>query len=549
MNSEDEKILRRIENEILDRQHRNFAIIERHEVDATRSLLLTYGNVLRGLRNGAIEKPNDNAKSETANQGLRAIGHCLRWIHTDCPSMIDVATPAKTRLNNESLELLRWGVDYDPLWNQHSAFSRGLIEATVAEPSKTITFLPKQDVHPSFFCKQIEAKKQVDERESRLRPDDKLAQLSREWYSTSNVVNGGLTFDDSTIRDSGALAVAADWMSASCLPELPEDTQLAGCTLSEVRAVLAALFVYGLFTSKLEDVVDDQHNEIELSTRLVSMPRREFVVWLSELSGVSDKAVDSIVTILTFDPDHAHTTCAHQPIISCKDGTTCLLPRMMMLLDLPKVYVGALNKCRSGRKDYARAIVEIEDNGVTSIAGEIRKLLPHTFQVADKPSIQIAGQKITPDLVLMDEHGSVVVIDVKYATPPFGPLDVNHDISEMHKWKARMSEYIEFLRNNPGSLNHHFQVPTNASGDISGLICLRWPLPIPVDFEPPITAFDWPSFKTFLSVGTPSSIKQIVDWAVTRPDVPLPNDLVWRQKEVGVADWTYCYSVLAPQSK
>ncbi len=75
---------------------------------------------------------------------------------------------------NEALELLQWGVAYDPIWNQHSAYSRGLVDVAVNERNKAITFLPRWGMNPRFFCTQVEAKKADDERNASARPDGKV---------------------------------------------------------------------------------------------------------------------------------------------------------------------------------------------------------------------------------------------------------------------------------------------------------------------------------------------------------------------------------------
>jgi hypothetical protein len=93
----DETIFRQVEN------HRTLPILRRREVDAIRGLLMAYGNVLRGLRNGRIEKSNDDAKSQVANEGLRALGHCLRWIHDSCPSTIQVPVCPSSQVESEAL--------------------------------------------------------------------------------------------------------------------------------------------------------------------------------------------------------------------------------------------------------------------------------------------------------------------------------------------------------------------------------------------------------------------------------------------------------------
>ena len=155
----DDDVLRKIEREVLDNHYQQFSLLLQNEGTALEGLFRCYATILRDLRSGKIPKPSDDAKFQTANEGLRGLGHCLRWVKERCPSTLLVQTPATEVLASEALELLRWGVDYDPIWNQHSAYSRGLVDTHVDERNKSITFLPRRDIDPHYFCTQIEAKK------------------------------------------------------------------------------------------------------------------------------------------------------------------------------------------------------------------------------------------------------------------------------------------------------------------------------------------------------------------------------------------------------
>jgi hypothetical protein len=155
---------------------------------------------------------------------------------------------------------------------------------------------------------------------------------------------------------------------------------------------------------------------------------------------------------------------------------------------------------------------------------------------------------MTPDIVVASPEPEVLTIDVKYARPPLGPLDVRHDLKEMEKWKTKMFEYVTAFSQHPEILRQHFQ--RQAKGDVRpfGLILLRWPLPIPAAFGETVTAVDWPSLKQFLLGEGGSSIQSVIDWARTRPDVTAPGVLTQSQKEVAVGEWTYRYFVLSSSS-
>ena len=78
-------------------------------------------------------------------------------------------------------------------------------------------------------------------------PESQLATLSKSWYESVRAHGGKITFDDDTIRTSGAIDVASIWLTQTCLPELAQSDQLMGCTVGDLRRVLAAIHVYSLF--------------------------------------------------------------------------------------------------------------------------------------------------------------------------------------------------------------------------------------------------------------------------------------------------------------
>lgn len=138
----------------------------------------------------------------------------------------------------------------------------------------------------------------------------------------------------------------------------------------------------------------------------------------------------------------------------------------------------------------------------------------------------------------------VLIVDLKYSTPPFGPADVHRRVEECEKWKTRMGEYVVSFQNNPEILSQHLQWAPQGDVTVFGLILTRWPLPIPVNFADPVGAVDWPSLKDHIVKVHPSSLRELMTWADNRPDLKVPVALAWTPKEVLVGEWKYRYSVL-----
>ena len=326
-----EDVFQKVEDNVLDRVHERFSLLCRNEEDAIRALFLCFAGILRDLRKDKNRRLNDEARFQTINDGLRGLGHCLRWIRKCCPSKLVVPPPQGSQAFTEALELLRWGVKYAPIFGEHSAYRGDLSEVEVDQSAKTITFPPYRTVDSRFFCSQVEAKKVDDRRQERECPEGRLSQLSEAWFNSVRITNRGLHFDDATIGSSGAIDVAVEWMERTCLPELDPSTTVHGCTVADLRRVLASLYTYSLFVTKREDVTDDRPEDgFACESCLVCGTEIDFVRWLADLSDVSTSSVGAIVTTLTFDSANPHVTLAQQPCVRSGNGRIFLLPRMLM---------------------------------------------------------------------------------------------------------------------------------------------------------------------------------------------------------------------------
>ena len=82
-------------------------------------------------------------------------------------------------------------------------------------------------------------------------------------------------------------------MDGACLPELAATTKLERCTVGDLRRVLASVYVYSLFVTRLEDASENQRDSgLVLEPRVVSGSQNEMTHWLACLSGVAEASVE-----------------------------------------------------------------------------------------------------------------------------------------------------------------------------------------------------------------------------------------------------------------
>jgi len=248
---------------------------------------------------------------------------------------------------------------------------------------------------------------------------------------------------------------------------------------------------------------------------------------------------------LTFDDVPERVTLAHKPIVADTEGNLYVVPRLILLLNIPHTFVRALTLSAEGQAAYSRIINTIESAGVASIARGLSDGMFADAQIAVQRDFRLHDVGvITPDVVILSaDRRELLVIDVKYAAPPFGPADVAQDLSEMRKWKAAMDRYIGAFHSQPEIVGQHFAIDSTQPAVVYGLIVLRWPFPVPVEFDGQMGAIDWPSLHQHLR-ETHGTVSELLNWVRNRPDVPVPQKLTWTPKDVRVGDWTYRYSVL-----
>jgi hypothetical protein len=193
------------------------------------------------------------------------------------------------------------------------------------------------------------------------------------------------------------------------------------------------------------------------------------------------------------------------------------------------------------------AINIIEGEGVKAIEERLRQLLPST-KVLRQPSLRFGdGNLYKPDIVVYQpQTNHILVSDIKYACMAFSSGDVHSDIVEFQGWKAKMREYVEHVQREPERVLELMNVPMASIPTVFGLICPRWPVPVPVEFDASLAAVDYGSLTSHLAKTGELPLAELHRWATDRPDVPVASSVREIAKEVIVGDWTYRYHVLSP---
>lgn len=561
--TEEERELRRVEAEVLDQFHKSCGLLNRNPSTAITSILHCYCDILRGLLSGQIFVASEAAKERKANEGLRGLSHCLRWIGAECSKAGNGQLASENVLEAEAMELLRRGVEYDPLFNQHVAYSKKigekrLVEAEVKVSERTISFIPIR-VDPRFFISQVQSQNAERLQQTATAPYRKLFIAFESWRETAQRERTAFQFDDRTLVSSGAIEIAHSWLNSICLSHLLDNWSMGDFTIGELRRVMAALYVASKFRTEFENHWDASGLQSALRSHIFVKRRNDLVAWIRSISDVPEPAISAIVSLLTLNvplltsKELGSAPLSRRPFVGGVDDYVYFVPRLFLMLDMTHMVVGALNSDPIERSKYDGASEAIASSVLKMITAQIRVgCLAKTRIIVDEKFHGPNGSIIKPDLVIVSEDGSeVLVIDVKNATPPFGVGDIYNDIHELETgWRPQLEKYLAMFRHSPEILSRHFgDSAKQVAPKVYGFILLHWPFPIPVEFRDEIGAIDWPSLRTKLTSSySNQSFKALHEWILNRPDVAIAGQLTWQQRTVSVDDWTYRYSLLKKQS-
>src|SRR5437764_446948 len=119
-----QRAVRHLEQTVVDREHRRYNLINRHDEVAIPELFRVFGDAVRAMIHDpgpATERERQNRTDEHA----ASLGHCFRWIAEEPEHRVlpDVASPITVA--REALDLMKWGGRYHELYLDHVAFWRG----------------------------------------------------------------------------------------------------------------------------------------------------------------------------------------------------------------------------------------------------------------------------------------------------------------------------------------------------------------------------------------------------------------------------------------
>lgn len=536
--NQNDQLVRRLEAELLDRNHLQFAILRRNQQTAISHLLKILGDFLRGFE---IRKTGRSWSTlqTIAMTTIEASEHALRWVLLECKNGTQQPGDNWKQKDAEALDLLVWAIDYAQLYGDHTAWSRGIMSPLVDSETKTIAFeYPIKNT--SVLMEQLESNYGSGDAFEESIPKSIDETIVWPWTQSLHKKHLHewpiLTID----RERVGYQDAMKWAAKIIFPEISGDRDLGGFTLDEFRQFYVSLWINCRCITEFECAMDRALNEEHLfGTRLLQESRENMIHWLSQFCAIPANAVKKIVEQLTFDPSQRHPSYAGHLFVPSADGTLTLLPILFARTD-PNLMLSMSLSIGETRRFYESIIEEIEIAAKKHLTALFRE---HGYLVWDTPLLNRSGMaSLTPDLVVgRDGDGLIAVIEYKHALPPRGAAAVSDRIKEASKWIAKAKRYLIAAREQSQSLHARLGFD-GRERQIIVVIVPKWPMPalISIDAEG-IYIRDVSRMQQ--AILQKASIAEIVGINSSA----LQPSMKCEYHNIRVGEWTYRHPILIPE--
>ena len=146
-----------VERDVLDQHHKQFDVLLRPDDVAIRFILMAYGDALRHYERVRGEGALFRGQRYWVQSFAHGLSHCFRWLAAEPSRQILIPAASPEQVYQEAKKLLLWSAQYEALAADHSAWSRGYIQADIDETAKTITFSHPGNADAALFARQTEA--------------------------------------------------------------------------------------------------------------------------------------------------------------------------------------------------------------------------------------------------------------------------------------------------------------------------------------------------------------------------------------------------------
>jgi len=452
LSKEDEKLIRTIENTVLDVHHKKYEALGLPLHVSIPFLLKVYGDATRD--SSAKSKHPGFTFRRILHQLILSISQSIKWVIKDAKPTIEVQPLTYIDINPTINDLVRWSFEYTGLAQQFTAWSRGFVDVSIDAPNKKVTFLPiDKSVHYFYYSQQEINDDHVENLFDQISGSSTRVGLYNTWIDEYRITSPPIAsyMDWSKARSSDFFEEVLSALRKLVLPELSESTDLGGYTLEDFRIFFGALFINFDFICSFEHFLDSHYKEQAeaFGTNPIILPKDKMIDLLVQATELDESIISKIIIDLTLDPANFHSNLITQPIVEF-GNELAIMTNLFAYIDPNRMISGALNKSLSKKKIYDRLINKIEDYNTQSIAKFLEgnsafQIIRKTFKGNDK--------KISPDFVLIHPgRKSILIIDYKHFLNPINASETAYKMTEVNKGFMQINSCENFFNEFPDSL-------------------------------------------------------------------------------------------------
>lgn len=371
-----ESLIRRLEQEILDRKHESYIVLRRPHQEVIGHTLKLWGDLHRDFVSDNTKETPFHQKRDGMMRMTRAVSHCLRWFSEKRTQKIRLPNAHWRQLDEEALELIAWGIKYDKLFIEHTVWSKGFSCAEIDNLKQEVSFHYPTDIDFNFLFSQFDSEyKFIDDGLSRKPIGQIRKDLLRLLEQTGYAILTPLETKNLGLinRESHSFKVALQWLEETLWPQMKSTTSLGGYTLQDFRIFYAAIFCFSALIAETEELIDIHHGpENPAGSSVMRVTETELVGILSSMSGLSQKIVLSIVKDMTFDVNDRHANLQHQPFFKYRNKTYFTLVRWFSYI-LPELSLSYNLQRPSKKRVYDKILKELEQYNLEQINTNCRK--------------------------------------------------------------------------------------------------------------------------------------------------------------------------------
>jgi hypothetical protein len=541
--TEGDKIIRKFENEILDQQYKKYNFSNYSDEIAIPYLLKYVGDFRRQAYDLTVFGWTDHEIQLLANNLLHGVSHCIRWSQSSDRNFSE-SVENHEEADIKAAEYMEWGLTYNKLVQDFTAWSRGLKQAKLEHETKRIYFSDHIDIdYGSFVMNQRLYSLQLDIAYAKF-PHHLFETTFEKWYTSLKDITPPIAshIDWTLALNSTAFNEFRQVLKSLVFPELNEDFDLGGYQLGHFLTFHASFAINFHFICWIEQKTDEQFGENfnPFGSNPLDFSLPNFYVFARKVTGLEETVIENIVTDLIFDYTHPASVLIFQPLVLSKKGTLFVMPNIYPYIETQRMLSGAFNKGKK-REIYARLVKQLEETWLNKIESLIREKT--NWKCFKDRIFKYKDRIIRPDFVMIDESSKyILVIDYKHFLPPVNPSEVAYRYSELMKGAEQIDRYLQLLPN--------IQLQTEEADlnkyKFSGMVLTPLPLVVPLPKNHPTYLFDYTSLNAYFESSSERlSIKSLID-TINKGRVLLNLTLDnYASETIVVGDWEIVRQVIA----